>query len=290
MDKYRLTFKKKSRRLGEIARYWMHRLLFLTLLLFIFQSAESRQILLQSTTSTQSSGLFDVLLPIFEQSSGIEVLVVAVGTGQALRNAANGDADVLMVHAQEAEEEFILQGHGVQRHPLMYNRFVVVGPSSDPAAIGNAINISDALNRIYLTGSDFISRGDDSGTHKRELSLWMRSGFLPTAEKNGWYKDVGSGMGRTLGITIALNAYTLSDEGTWIAYKRNGDHGVLFADDPNLLNQYSVILVNPKRHKHVNERDGQIFIDWLLGEEGQEAISRFRIDGKQLFYPNANKR
>ncbi len=245
-------------------------------------------ILMQSTTSTQNSGLFDHLLPLYQGFSGTEVRVVAVGTGQALKNAASGNGDVLMVNARKAEEQFIADGNGVERFPVMYNEFVIIGPHSDPAAISGATNVGEALRKIAAAETLFISRGDDSGTHKRELSLWSATGLNIDAATHDWYKDTGSGMGRTLSIAIELGGYTLTDRGTWISYGNRGEHRVLFEGDAALFNQYSLILVNPARHKHVKAKAGQAFIDWMLGEAGQAAIAAFRLNGEQLFYPNAN--
>lgn len=249
--------------------------------------AADKFILLQSTTSTQNSGLFDYLLPQYEALSGVEVRVIAVGTGQALKNAASGNGDVLMVHARKAEEQFIADGFGVKRYPVMYNEFVIIGPAADPAGIGAATKLTDALQRIAATKSLFVSRGDDSGTHKRELSLWQASSIKPDAAKDNWYKDTGSGMGRTISVAVELGAYTLTDQGTWISYGDRGDHSVLFAGDPQLFNQYSLILVNPKAHPHTKVEQGEAFIRWMLGERGQQAIGAFKLNGQQLFYPNA---
>ena len=249
--------------------------------------ADSNFILVQSTTSTQNSGLFDFLLPQYQSHSGTEVRVVAVGTGQALKNAASGNGDVLMVHAKTAEEKFIADGNGVERFPVMYNEFVIVGPAGDPAAIADAGNISEALHQIANSGTLFISRGDDSGTHKREKSLWQAANLSIDPATHDWYKDTGSGMGRTLSIAIELGAYTMTDRGTWISYADRGAHKVLFEGDQALFNQYSLILVNPERHQHVKAKAGQAFIDWMLSDAGQSAIGAFKLNGEQLFYPNA---
>ncbi len=250
-------------------------------------NAKENFILVQSTTSTQNSGLFDHLLPAYRALSGVEVRVIAVGTGQALKNAADGNGDVLMVHARDAEEKFIAQGNGVKRYPVMYNEFVIIGPANDPAAVADATSVVEAMRRIAAAGALFVSRGDDSGTHKREQQLWLSAGLDVNAANSRWYKDTGSSMGRTLSIAIELGAYTLSDRATWIAWPRRGTHRVAFEGDPALFNQYSLILVNPARHPHVKAAAGQAFIDWMLSEAGQQAIAAFKVNGEQLFYPNA---
>ena len=262
-------------------------LLALSCLLCSAALAADDYILVQSTTSTQNSGLFDHLLPRYQQHSGTEVRVVAVGTGQALKNAADGNGDVLMVHARAAEEQFIRDGHGVQRWPVMYNEFVLLGPAADPAGIRTAASAAEALSRIATTATAFVSRGDDSGTHKRELLLWREAGITIDPATSSWYKDTGSGMGRTISIAVELGAYTLADRATWIAFRDRGQHRVLFDGDPGLYNQYSLIQVNPERHPHVRAQAAQAFISWMLGPEGQNAIAAFRVGGEQLFYPNA---
>lgn len=254
---------------------------------FCASPARAEYLLLQSTTSTQVTGLFDALLPAFQAASGIEVRVVAVGTGQALRNAADGNGDVVLVHAQAAEEAFIAAGHGLVRHPVMYNSFVLVGPASDPAGVSGLGSAAAALARIAERRALFVTRGDDSGTHQRELALWQDSGRVPDAARDVWYRDVGSGMERALAIALELDAYTLSDEATWLALPDHGTHRIVLAGDPALYNQYSVILVNPARHPHVNAAAGQRFIDWLTGSAGQAAIAAFAVNGRQLYFPNA---
>jgi tungstate transport system substrate-binding protein len=244
-------------------------------------------IVLQSTTSTEVSGLFDHLLPRFRATSGIEVRVVAVGTGQALRNAADGNGDVVLVHARSAEEAFVAAGHGVARHPVMYNEFVIVGPAGDPAAIAAAPNAAAAFARIAAEGAVFVSRGDDSGTHQRERELWARAGAIPDAARDDWYRDTGSGMGRVLQIAAELDGYTLTDRASWVAQRDKGGLRVLYQGDPVLYNQYSLILVDPARHPHARAAAGQAFIDWMLGADGQAAIAAFRRDGEQLYFPNA---
>ena len=247
-------------------------------------------IVVQSTTSTRNSGLLDHLLPRFTAESGIEVRVVAVGTGQALRNARNGDADVLLVHAKPAEEAFVAGGFGVERFDLMYNDFVIVGPASDPAGIAGANDAVASLAAIARTGAAFASRGDDSGTHRKELELWSQTGVDTASASGGWYRETGSGMGATLNVAVGMSAYTLTDRATWIAFGNKGDFGIHVEGDSRLFNQYGVILVNPRMHPHVKAAAGQAFIDWLLGPEGQSAIASFRIGDRQLFFPNAGCR
>lgn len=244
-------------------------------------------IVVQSTTSTQNSGLFDSLLPHFQARTGIQVRVVAVGTGQALRNARNGDADVVFVHAKAAEEQFVADGWGVKRQAVMSNDFVIVGPASDPAGVSRLSDAPAALTRIATNRAVFVSRGDDSGTHKKEQQLWRLSGLDPTAASGSWYRETGSGMGATLNTTVGMAGYTLTDRGTWISFRNKADLRVLVEGDPRLRNQYSVILVNPARHPHVKAAQAQAFIDWLTGPEAQRLIAAYMIDGRQLFFPNA---
>ena len=246
-------------------------------------------IVVQSTTSTQNSGLLDAILPAFSEEQGIEVRVVAVGTGQAIRNAANGDGDVLLVHAKSAEETFVEQGLGIERFDVMYNDFVLIGPENDPAGI-NGSDITDALSAIARTQATFASRGDDSGTHKAELALWASTGIDAPADSGRWYRETGSGMGATLNIAIAMGAYTLTDRATWIAFGNKGDYQIMVQGDDRLFNQYGVILVNPEKHPNVKAEEAQRFIDWLTGEQGQNAIGQYQVEGQQLFFPNAGKR
>lgn len=260
--------------------------------LFILASAstagaEERFIILQSTTSTENSGLFDDLLPRFRADTGIEVRPVIVGTGQALKNAQNGDGDVVLVHAKAAEEEFVAKGYGVERFDVMYNDFVIVGPSSDPAKIKGQKDAAAAMAAIAKSESPFASRADESGTHKKELALWADAAVDVSDASGTWYRETGSGMGATLNLAAATHAYTITDRGTWISFKNKGDLQILVEGDPRLFNQYGVILVNPERHPRVHAKDGQAFIDWLTGAPGQRAIADFRVDGQQLFYPNA---
>ncbi|ABV92374.1 basic organic compound ABC-transporter [Dinoroseobacter shibae DFL 12 = DSM 16493] len=249
--------------------------------------ASEPSILVQSTTSTQNSGLFDHILPIFEAETGIDVQVVAVGTGQALRNAANGDGDVLFVHAKAAEEKFVADGFGVSRADVMYNDFVIVGPAADPAGVGGSSDAVAALAQIAEAQAPFLSRGDDSGTNKAELRLWSETGIDAQAASGDWYRETGSGMGATLNTGIAMNGYVMTDRATWIAFGNKQNHEILVEGDPKLFNQYGIILVNPERHAHVKADLGQQFVDWILSEEGQAAIASFKVDGQQLFFPNA---
>lgn len=257
------------------------------LLLSGFSCADKEFILLQSTTSTQNSGLYDYLLPKFTEDTGIEVRVVAVGTGQALRNAQNGDADMIIVHAKSAEEKFVREGYGVERFDLMYNDFVIVGPSDDPAKIQSSTTVIDALQRIADSNTVFASRGDDSGTHKKELSLW-RNAELDVQQYSGqWYRETGSGMGATLNLAVGMNAYTLTDRATWLNFANKQDHQILFEGDDHLFNQYGVIIVNPELHPHVKIDLAEQLMSWLLGEKGQAEIATYKVNGQQLFFPNA---
>jgi len=251
--------------------------------------AADRFITVQSTTSTQNSGLFDHILPIFTEKTGIEVRVVAVGTGQAIKNAANGDGDVLLVHAKPAEEKFVAEGWGVERFDVMYNDFVVVGPAADPAGVSGMNDAVAALKRIAEAKVPFASRGDDSGTHKAELALWREAGIDVKAASGSWYRETGSGMGATLNTGVGMGAYALADRATWIAFKNKGDFKVAVEGDPKLFNQYGIILVNKEKHGSVKADLGQEFVDWLVGPQGQAAIASFRVEGEQLFFPNARK-
>lgn len=267
----------------------MGRLAALFVMLFAPMAALADSILVQSTTSTQNSGLYDYLLPIFEAETGIDVRVVAVGTGQAIRNAKNGDADVLLVHARSAEEAFVADGWGVSRSDLMYNDFVIVGPADDPAEVAGSEDVTWALQQLAGQAAIFASRGDDSGTHKAEMRLWDQAGVDAAAASGTWYRETGSGMGATLNVGIAMGAYVLTDRATWIAFANKGDHRVVVEGDPRLFNQYGIILVNPARHAHVNADAGQTFVDWMLSADGQAAIAAYRVDGQQLFFPNAGR-
>ncbi len=250
--------------------------------------AQERFITVASTTSTEQSGLFAHLLPAFEKAAGIKVRVVALGTGQALDMARRGDADVVFVHDKAAEEKFIAEGYGVKRQEVMYNDFVVIGPKADPAkATGK--DILDGLRRIEAAKAPFVSRGDKSGTHAAELRYWKAAGIDLAAKKGDWYRDTGSGMGPALNTAASMNAYILADRGTWLNFKNRGELGIVVEGDKQLFNQYGVILVNPVRHAHVKQADGQKFIDWLVTTDGQKAIADYKIGGEQLFFPNATK-
>ena len=252
-------------------------------------AAEESFITVASTTSTEASGLFAHLLPRFEDSTGIDVRVVAKGTGQAIRMAERGDADVLFVHHTPSEKAFVAEGYGVARHDVMYNDFVLVGPTDDPAQVHGMTRASLALAKIAASGAPFASRGDDSGTHKTEMGLWRRAGMDPSGASGTWYRETGSGMGATLNTAAGMEAYTLTDRGTWIAFKNKAGLDIHVAGDPALFNQYGVILVDPDRFPHVKADMGRRFIDWLLSDAGQQAIAAYRLDGQQLFFPNAGE-
>jgi tungstate transport system substrate-binding protein len=244
-------------------------------------------IIVQSTTSTQNSGLFEHILPSFTKKTGIDVRVVAVGTGQALKNAENGDGDVVLVHSKPDEEKFVADGWGVKRHDVMYNDYVIVGPAEDPAKIAGLKDAAEGLKRIAEEQAPFASRADESGTHKAELNLWRDAGVDPKPASGKWYLETGSGMGATLNTAVGKQAYALTDRGTWLAFANKGDFKVLVEGDPKLFNQYGVMLVNPAKHSKVKAKGGQAFIDWLTSSEGQAAIASFKIGGEQLFFPNA---
>jgi len=250
--------------------------------------AQDKLIVVASTTSTQDSGLFEYLLPLFKKKTGITVKVVAQGTGQALDTGRRGDADVVFVHAKSAEEKFLAEGQGVQRFPVMYNDFVLIGPKSDPAGIKGMKDVARAFQTIKEKQASFISRGDRSGTHIAELKLWKDAGIDIGKDKGHWYKSIGQGMGAALNIANASNAYVLSDRGTWIHFKNKGDLQILVEGDKRMFNQYGVMLVNPAKHPKVQKDLGQRFIDYLISPEGQKDIANYKIDGEQLFYPNAN--
>jgi tungstate transport system substrate-binding protein len=250
--------------------------------------AEDNFIVVQSTTSTQNSGLFEHILPKFKEKTGIDVRVVAVGTGQALNNAAKGDGDVVLVHSKPDEEKFVADGWGVKRHDVMYNDFIIVGPTSDPAKIAGLKSAAEGFKKIAAAEAPFASRADDSGTHKAELKLWQDAGIDPKPASGQWYLETGSGMGATLNTAVGKQAYTLTDRGTWLSFANKDNFKVLVEGDPKLFNQYGVILVNPAKHPNVKAKDGQAFIDWLIGPEGQAAIASYKIDGQQLFFPDAS--
>ena len=251
--------------------------------------AQDKSIVVSSTTSTQDSGLFGHILPLFKEKTGIDVKVIAQGTGQALDTGRRGDSDVVFVHAKSAEEKFLAEGEGVKRHPVMYNDFVLIGPKSDPAGIKGMKDVAKALATIKDKQADFISRGDRSGTHIAELALWDKdAGIDIEKEKGPWYKSIGQGTGAALNTAGASNGYVLSDRGTWLSFKNKGDLQILVEGDKRLFNQYGVMLVNPAKHPNVNKELGQAFIDWLISPDGQKAIANYKINGEQLFYPNAS--
>jgi tungstate transport system substrate-binding protein len=250
--------------------------------------AQDKSIVVASTTSTQDSGLFEYLLPLFKKKTGITVKVVAQGTGQALDTGRRGDADVVFVHAKSAEEKFLAEGQGVHRYPVMYNDFVLIGPKSDPAGIKGMKDVGKAFQTIKDKQASFISRGDRSGTNIAELKLWKDAGIDIAKDKGPWYKSIGQGMGAALNTAGAGNAYVLSDRGTWIHFKNKGDLQILVEGDKRMFNQYGVMLVNPAKHPNVKKELGQQFIDYLISPEGQKDISNYKINGEQLFYPNAN--
>jgi len=249
--------------------------------------AQDKSIVVASTTSTQDSGLFGHILPLFKAKTGIDVKVVAQGTGQALDTGRRGDADVLFVHAKPQEEKFIADGAGVKRYPVMYNDFILVGPKSDPAGIKNMSDVTEALKAIKAKDAPFISRGDRSGTHAAELELWKAAGIDIGKDKGPWYKEIGQGMGAALNTASASNAYVLADRGTWLSFKNRGELDIVVEGDKQLFNQYGVMLVNPARHAHVKAALGQEFIDWLVSADGQKMIADYKINGRQLFFPNA---
>lgn len=252
-------------------------------------SAQERTITVASTTSTQDSGLFGHILPLFEAKTGIKVKIVAQGTGQALDTARRGDADVVLVHARAAELKFLDEGFATKRYPVMYNDFVLIGPKSDPANIAGGRDIVTGLTALSTKGAPFVSRGDKSGTHQAELALWKAANLDPAGAKASWYREIGQGMGAALNTAGAMGAYVLSDRGTWIAFKNKGDLAIAVEGDKRLFNQYGVMLVNPAKHAHVKAADSQAFVDWLVGKDGQEAIAAYKVEGQQLFFPNADQ-
>jgi tungstate transport system substrate-binding protein len=250
--------------------------------------AQDRTITVASTTSTEQSGLFGYLLPQFSKAEGINVKVVAVGTGQALDIGRRGDADVVFVHDRPAEDKFMSEAQGVKRFDVMYNDFIIVGPKSDPAHIGGDKDVVDALRKIAEAKAPFISRGDHSGTHEAELRLWKEAAIEVGATKGGWYREIGHGMGPALNMASSSNAYLLSDRGTWLSFKNRGDLMILTEGDKRLFNQYGVMLVNPEKHPNVKAKDGQALVDWLISPQGQETIAAYKVGGEQLFFPNAS--
>ena len=269
-------------------RCWIATLLLASVLAAAPGALAQSFITVASTTSTEQSGLFKHLLPIFQKKTRIEVRVVALGTGQSLDMGKRGDADVVFVHAKSAEEKFVAEGHGVKRLPVMYNDFVLVGPKSDPAKIAGGKDTLEALRKIKGASAAFVSRGDRSGTHMAEIALWKQAKVDIAAEKGPWYRDTGQGMGPALNTASSMNGYILTDRATWISFKNRGDLAILVEGDRRLFNQYGVILVNPEKHKHVKKEMGQAFIDWVVSPAGQTAIADFKIGGEQLFFPNAN--
>ena len=251
--------------------------------------AQDRSITVASTTSTEQSGLFGHILPMFTKKTGIAVRIVALGTGQALDVARRGDADVVFVHDRAAEDKFVAEGAGVDRRDVMYNDFVLIGPKSDPAKVAGRKDIAAALRRVAQTKAPFVSRGDKSGTHAAELRFFKDAGVDPVAGKGTWYRETGSGMGPALNTASSMNAYILADRGTWLAFKNRGDLGIVVEGDRKLFNPYGVILVNPAKHSHVKKAEGLAFIDWLVSAEGQAAIASYNVGGEQLFYPDAEK-
>src|SRR5690606_38249038 len=251
-------------------------------------TAQEKSIVVSSTTSTQDSGLFGYILPMLKEKTGIDVKVVAQGTGRALDTGRRGDADVGFVHATAQEEKFVADGHGLQGDDVMYNDFVLIGPKSDPVKVKGGKDILAALKAIYEAGAPFVSRGDKSGTHSAELRLWKEAGLDPAGSKPSWYREIGQGMGAALNTASAMGAYVLADRGTWISFKNKEQLEIAVDGDKRLFNQYGIILVNPEKHPHVKKEYGQQFIDWILSEEGQKAIADYKIEGQQLFFPNAN--
>jgi tungstate transport system substrate-binding protein len=249
--------------------------------------AQDKSIVVASTTSTQDSGLFGHILPLFKAKTGIDVKVVAQGTGQALDTGKRGDADVVLVHAKAQEEKFVAEGFGVKRYDVMYNDFVVIGPKADPARIKGGKDVLAAFKAINEEASPFVSRGDKSGTHSAELALWKNAGLDPAGSKPAWYREIGQGMGAALNTAGGLGGYVLSDRGTWLSFKNKGDLEIVVEGDRQLFNQYGIILVNPAKHAHVKTELGQQLIDWIVSPEGQDAIKSYKINGEQLFFPNA---
>ena len=250
-------------------------------------NAQDKSIVVASTTSTQDSGMFGSILPKFKAKTGIDVKVIAQGTGQALDTGKRGDADVVFVHAKSQEEKFVADGFGVKRFPVMYNDFVLIGPKADPAGIKGGKDIIAGLEAISGKGAPFVSRGDKSGTHSAELKLWKDAALDPAATKPSWYREIGQGMGAALNTAGAMRGYVLSDRGTWISFKNKGDLEIVVEGDRRLFNQYGIMLVNPTKHAHVKKDLGQAFIDWIVSAEGQQAIRDYKIDGQPLFFPNA---
>lgn len=250
-------------------------------------SHSSEFLVVQSTTSTSDSGFYDFLLPIYEKKTGIDIRVVAVGTGQAIKNAENGDGDLLIVHSEDDERDFVLKGFGIERKELMYNDFIIIGPKNDPENLKNKKSVKDVFNAIKNKKLPFLTRGDDSGTHKKEVSLWESAEITPDLLDPKHYIDAGRGMGATLNMAASMDAYTITDRGTWLSFNNKQDLGILFSGVPPLHNQYSVIVINPEKHPHVKYKLAKDLSNWLISNEGQELISKYKILGQQLFFPNA---
>ncbi|TAK52466.1 MAG: extracellular solute-binding protein [Betaproteobacteria bacterium] len=251
--------------------------------------AQQKFITVASTTSTEQSGLFKHLLPLFEKRTGIQVRVVALGTGQALDMGKRGDADVVFVHARPLEEKFVTEGFGVKRFEVMYNDFVLIGPKADPARVAGGKDVLEAFRKVKAAQAPFVSRGDKSGTHFAELEIWKAAGIDIAKHKGRWYRDTGQGMGPALNSAAGMNAYILADRGTWLSFKNRADLSIVLEGDRRLFNQYGIILVNPAKHPTVKKETGQAFIDWVVSAQGQKAIAEYRIGGEQLFFPNAAK-
>mgnify|MGYP001588910549 CR=1 FL=1 len=249
--------------------------------------AQEKSIVVASTTSTQDSGLFGHILPLFKQKTGIDVKVVSQGTGQALDTGRRGDADVVFVHARSQEDQFVAGGFGVKRYPVMYNDFILIGPLSDPAGVKGRTDIVAALAAIKGKGAPFVSRGDKSGTHSAEIALWKIAGIDIAKDKGSWYREIGQGMGAALNTASSMGGYVLADRGTWISFKNRGDLEIVVEGDRRLFNQYGIMLVNPLKHAHVKKDLGQAFIDWIVSPDGQKAIADYKIEAQQLFFPNA---
>lgn len=268
----------------------MRRILVTLLLLMSISAANANEetfITLSSTTSTDNSGLLEYLIPKFKDKTGIDVRVIAVGTGRALQLGERGDADVVLVHHKASEEKFVEKGFGIERHDVMYNDYVIVGPKDDPANINKVKAIAKAFHRISTNKAAFVSRGDESGTHKKELEIWALTGIDIKQHSGDWYREAGAGMGATLNIANAMSAYTMTDRATWLSFKNRDHLTLLFENDPPLFNQYGMIIVNPKRHAHIKYQQAKLFSDWLTSHEGQRAIAEFTLEDQQLFFPNA---
>ncbi len=273
----------------ELKKSFINKYLCFLLVMSLHAQAQDKFITVASTTSTEQSGLFKFLLPVFEKKSGIQVRVVALGTGQALDMARRGDADVVFVHDPAAEEKFLADGFGVRRFEVMYNDFVLAGPKSDAARIAGGKDIVAAYQKIAASRVPFASRGDKSGTHAAETRLWALAGADPQSGKGTWYRETGSGMGPTLNTASAMHAYVFTDRGTWLSFKNRGDLVIVVEGDQRLFNQYGVMLVNPVKHAHVKKELGQAFVDWLIAAEGQKTIAGYKIGSDQLFFPNARQ-